>query len=245
MNDRSTKLPLLPMLWLTTFALYVVALVVLLSYTPTESTMGPIQKIFYLHLPVAISTFLACFVCFVASIAYMITRRPTADDLAAASARIAVLLCSVVLLTGMIWGRSAWGLWWTWSPRLTFSLILWLLYVVYLMVRMSIESPHRRAAVSAVYAIIAFLDVPLVYLSVRLMPDIHPASIELAPAMRLTLLAWFVPTVLLTACLILARFRLNTQEREAAVLALESATQNSPGPIRWEPATASDGGSIR
>ena len=91
------------------------------------------------------------------------------------------VLCSIVLLTGMIWGRGAWGLWWTWSPRLTFSLMLWLLYVVYLIIRNSIESSQRRAVISAVYGVIAFLDVPLVYLSARLMPDIHPASIELDP----------------------------------------------------------------
>jgi heme exporter protein C len=99
----------------------------------------------------------------------------------------------------MIWGHSAWGQWWTWSPRLTFSLVLWLLYVVYVMIRASIESPQRRALISAVYGTIAFLDVPLVWLSVRLMPDIHPTSIALAWPMKLTLIAWFVPVILLSA----------------------------------------------
>ena len=182
--------------WLGTGLLFTAATVMLFTYTPTEKTMGPIQKIFYLHLPVAISTFLACVVSFGASIAYLAKRDLAWDRLAAVAARVAVAFCSIVLLTGMIWGKSAWGQWWTWSPRLTFSLVLWLLYIVYLMIRASVESPHRRALVAAVYGMIAFLDVPLVYLSVRLMPDIHPVSVELAPAMKLTLLVWFVPVLM-------------------------------------------------
>ncbi|MHC5001738.1 MAG: cytochrome c biogenesis protein [Planctomycetota bacterium] len=194
-------------------AMFAVTLVMLATYTPVESTMGPVQKIFYLHLPIAINTFLACLVVFVASVGYLWQRQLWWDDLAAAAAKVATLYCAIVLLTGMVWGRSAWGLWWTWSPRLTFSLVLFLLYAVYLMIRPSIESPQRRAVVSAVYGIAAFLDVPLVYLSVRLMPDIHPTAIELEPSMRLTLLAWFVPVTLLSAGLIIARYRLNRRIR--------------------------------
>lgn len=225
MNGATAKL-LPAAYWTATAALYGIALAVLLTYTPTEATMGTIQKVFYLHLPVAISTFLACFVCFIAAVGYLAGRNPAWDDLGAASARVAVLLCTVVLLTGMIWGRSAWGMWWTWSPRLTFSLVLWLLYVVYLMVRMSIESPERRALVCAVYAVIAFLDVPLVYLSVRLMPDIHPGSIQLAPEMKLTLLAWLVPTLMFTFGAIAATRAIVRGER---MLAAERAAEAGVG----------------
>ena len=199
--------------WLLVLALFAATVAMLARYTPVETTMGPVQKIFYLHLPVAINTFLACLVVFIASIGYLWQRKMWWDDLAAASGKVAVLLCTIVLLTGMIWGRSAWGTWWTWSPRLTFSLVLWILYVVYLMIRPSIESPQRRAVVSAVYGIAAFLDVPLVYLSVKLMPDIHPSSIALEPAMKLTLLAWFAPVTLITAGLVALRFRLNRRLR--------------------------------
>jgi heme exporter protein C len=184
--------------------------------TPVELTMGPIQKIFYLHLPVAINTFLACALSCVASVGYLWQRRLWWDDLAVAAARVAMLLCTIVLLTGMIWGKSAWGQWWTWSPRLTFSLVLWLLYVVYLMIRPSVASARRRAIISAVYGVIAFLDVPLVYLSVRLMPqDIHPSSITLAPAMRVTLLWWFACVTLLTAGLLSAGYRVAARRRAA------------------------------
>jgi heme exporter protein C len=199
--------------WLLTAALFAATLAMLVVYTPVESTMGPVQKIFYLHLPVALNTFLACFVVFVASIGHLWQRATWWDDLAEAAGKTAALYCGVLLLTGMVWGRSAWGHWWTWSPRLTFSLVLFLLYVVYLMLRPAIESPQRRAVVSAVYGIAAFLDVPLVYLSVRLMPDIHPTAIELAPSMKLTLLAWMAPVTLLAGGLTAARYRINRQTR--------------------------------
>jgi heme exporter protein C len=152
-------------------------------------------------------------VVFIASIGYLWQQKMWWDDLASAAARITVLFCSIVLLTGMVWGKSAWGQWWSWSPRLTFSLVLWLLYVVYLIIRPSIESPHRRALISAVYGLIAFIDVPLVHMSTRLMPDIHPISIEMAPAMKLTLLCWFVPVTMLAFGLIVERCRLNTRLR--------------------------------
>jgi heme exporter protein C len=193
--------------WLATLAFFANGIVLIAAYVPTEATMGPIQKIFYVHLPCAIATFLACLVSFIASIGYAVQKEMKWDRLAASAARVAVGFCSVVLLTGMIWGKSAWGQWWTWSPRLTFSLVLWLLYIVYLMTRASVESPQRRAIISAVYGIVAFLDVPLVYLSVRLMPDIHPISVTLAPSMKLTLAAWFVPVLMLAGGAIAFAYR--------------------------------------
>jgi len=198
--------------WVGLAALFALDLVLVAKHTPTEATMGLPQKIFYLHMPVAINTFLACATAFVASVGYLWQRRTWWDDLASAAVRVAVQLCGVVLLTGMAWGRMSWGRWWTWSPRLTFSLALFFLYVVYLLIRSSTEGRERRAVISAVYAVIAFLDVPLVWLSARLMPDIHPGSIELAPAMKLTLAAWFVPVTLLAAGLIFVRFALNRRE---------------------------------
>lgn len=221
--------------WSVTLALFVACVAMLFLYTPIEKTMGPVQKIFYLHLPIAINTFLACFVVFIASIGYLWQRKMWWDDLAFAAGKVAVLYCSVVLLTGMIWGKSAWGSWWTWSPRLTFSLVLWLLFVVYLMIRPSIDSPQRRAMVSAVYGIVAFIDVPFVYLSVKLLPDIHPASIALAPAMKLTVLVWFLPITLLALGLLRAGYLLNRQIRTESQrnqnMVFESAPPASPTPM--------------
>lgn len=221
--------------WSVTLALFVASVAMLFLYTPIEKTMGPVQKIFYLHLPIAINTFLACFVVFIASIGYLWQRKMWWDDLAFAAGKVAVLYCSVVLLTGMIWGKSAWGSWWTWSPRLTFSLVLWLLFVVYLMIRPSIDSPQRRAMISAVYGIVAFIDVPFVYLSVKLLPDIHPASIALAPAMKLTVLVWFLPITLLALGLLRAGYLLNRQIRTESQrnqnMVFESAPPASPTPM--------------
>lgn len=214
--------------WILTLATLLTAGGVLLKWTPREATMGDIQKVFYIHLPMAINTFLAATVVFVASIGFLLGRRLWWDDLASAAAKIAVLLCAGVLATGMIWGHSAWGPWWTWSPRLTFSLMLFLLYVVYLVVRTSIESPQRRAVISAVYGIVAFLDVPLVWLSAKLMPDIHPASITLAPSMKLTLALWFVPVTLIAGGLIIARYLLNRQIREAQIKPLSRRPMPAP-----------------
>jgi heme exporter protein C len=205
-----------PLYWLLTALAFAAAIGMVYGYAPEEITMGVVQKIFYIHLPIAICTFLSCLVVFVAGAGYLATRSTWWDDLSAAAASVAVVLCTGVLLTGMLWARGAWGVWWTWSPRLTFSFMLWLLYVVYLLVRASIESGQRRAVVSAVYGVVAFLDVPLVYLSARLLPDIHPGNIELAPAMKLTLLACFVPVMLIAAGLIATRFRINRMERAQA-----------------------------
>ncbi len=200
--------------WLVTAMLFTVATAMIFFWTPVEETMGIVQKVFYLHLPVAINTFLACLVCFIASVGYLWQRRQVWDDLAVSSAKVAVLLCGVVLLTGMIWGHSAWGVWWTWSPRLTFSLVLWLLYVAYLVIRPSIESRQRRALVSAVYGIVAFVDVPLVYLSVKLMPDIHPSSITLTTEMKWTLLVCMIPVTMISVGLVIARFLLQRVQHE-------------------------------
>ncbi len=218
-----------------TLALFGAALAMLVYYTPTEKSMGQIQKVFYIHLPVAINTFLACLVSFIASVGYLWTRRMSWDDLAASSAKVAVVLCSIVLLTGMIWGKAAWGQWWTWSPRLTFSLMLWLLYVVYLIIRNSIDSAPRRALISAVYSVIAFLDVPLVYLSARLMQDIHPQSIELEPAMKLTLLVWFIPVTLANAGMITLRYMLARAQAETAGQSPTDQQQPAiePGSAQW------------
>lgn len=212
--------------WLLSALAFAAVTALIFFWTPEEKSMGIIQKIFYFHLPLAINTFLACLVVFIAGIGYLLQRQAWWDDLAAAAAKVAVVLCSGVLLTGMIWGKGAWGVWWTWSPRLTFSFMLWLLYVVYLIVRTSTEGAHRRAIVSAVYGIVAFLDVPLVYLSARLLPDIHPGSIALAPSMKLTLALSFIPITLLSAGLVAAQFRLNRIRRARA--ALQDADRSFP-----------------
>ena len=113
----------------------------------------------------------------------------------------------------MIWARQAWNEWWIWSPLLTFSLILWLLYLAHLVLHRQAKASQQREIVCAIYGAIAFLDVPLVYLSVKLLPDRHPADVNLTPEMIRTILIWFVPTTLISGGLIFARFRLTQRIR--------------------------------
>lgn len=170
-----------------------IAAALAIGYAPVDAAMGPVQKLIYLHLPAALAAFFCAFVVFVDSIAYLWSRDDRWDESARITAFCAVFASAVVLVTGMVWGHFFWGYWWTWSPRLTFTLVLFALYLGYLVMRALIADRNRRRLACAVYGLVAFLDVPLLYLSTRLLPDVHPTSIPLTGAMRLTLLACLVP----------------------------------------------------
>lgn len=142
-------------------------------YAPIEQTMGLAQKIFYYHLPVAWWTFVAFFVNFVCSILYLKTKRSKYDHIATASAEIGLLFATLALITGSIWGKNSWNVWWTWDPRLTTTLILWFIYAAYLSIR-TMPSP-KAPSIAAVIGIIGFADVPLVFYSARLWRSIHPS----------------------------------------------------------------------
>jgi len=162
-------------------------------YAPVERSMGLAQKIFYLHLPLAWWALASFFVVFAASIAYLRSRRPQWDHLARAGAEVGLLLAVLALVSGSIWARHSWGVWWTWDPRLTTTLVMCFVYAGYLALR-GLELPRQRTgAICAVVGIAAFLDVPLVFASARLWRSIHPAVFAsegggLEPEMRLT--AW-------------------------------------------------------
>lgn len=189
-------------------------------YAPIESSMGMAQKIFYLHLPVAWWSFVSFFVVFVAGIAYLRTRHARWDALAGAAAEWGLVLNTLSLITGSIWARHSWGVWWTWDPRLTTALVLWFLYAGYLLLRGMDLSPDRRARLCAVVGIAAFLDVPLVFLSARLWRSIHPAVFAargggLEPEMRTTIFACLLAFGLIWAALLGLR---TLQIRQAARL---------------------------
>lgn len=193
--------------WAATLALLAVAvgLTVRVPYRMPPEGTGPIERLLYLHLAVAINTYLASLAVFVASLGYLGGRRKVWDDLAHAAARVAMLNGAVLMLTGVIWARVAWGHWWEWSPRLAFSLVLWLLYVGYVGLRPVVGATARGAVIAAVYGVVAFLDVPLVYLSVNLLPDVHPSAGEMTREMRWVLLVWLVAVTMLSAGLVMAR----------------------------------------
>jgi heme exporter protein C len=186
----------------------------------SPSGEGSPPRIAFIHLPVAVITFGACAAVFVASVGQLLQHKPGAiscwDRLGEAAGVAALVSCSLLLVTGMIWGKQVWGEWWMWSPRLTFSLVLWLLYAGYVGMRPVIGSAARRAQVSCVYGIVAFLDVPLVYLSVKLLPDVHPSSIELDAWTRRVLLLCTGAAVMLCAGFIAARLRSSKASIEPA-----------------------------
>lgn len=147
-------------------------------YAPLEKTMGSVQKIFYFHLPLALTAFLSFGVSCVAGIMYLRSRKRIWDARLAASVEIGVVLTSLVLITGSLWGKPIWNTYWTWDPRLTTSLILWFIFVACLILRMTIDEERKRATFSAVMAIVGFCDVPIVFLSARLFRSLHPTVIR-------------------------------------------------------------------
>ncbi|MDR1777173.1 MAG: cytochrome c biogenesis protein [Desulfovibrio sp.] len=163
-------------------------------YAPTEAVMGLMQKIFYLHLPLAWWALFSFFVVFLGSVLCLFKRAPRADSLCAAAAEVGVLLSGLALLTGMVWARKSWGVWWTWDPRLTTTLIMWFVYAGYLVLR-GLDLPEgRKTRMCAVVGVVAFLDVPLVFISARIWRSIHPAVFTskeggLEPEMKLTVMA--------------------------------------------------------
>lgn len=145
-------------------------------WAPTDaSTMGFSQKIFYYHVPVAETALLAFGVAFVAAILYLRRHDAKYDRLGVVAIRLGLLFSGLVMITGMIWGKAAWGAWWAWEPRLTTFLVVCLLYGGYFVLRSSVEEEQRRATYAALFAIIAFVDVPITFLATRFMPaGLHP-----------------------------------------------------------------------
>ncbi|MBI4338736.1 MAG: cytochrome c biogenesis protein CcsA [Chloroflexi bacterium] len=157
-------------------AVFLVAdLALIFLWVPVERVTRELFQIFYFHVPLAMASFLAFFVTFLASSMYLWKRTTAWDALGHASAEVGVLFMSLVLITGSIWAKPANGVWWTWDPRLTTSLILWLIYLGYLMIRAYASNPSQARRFAAVVGIVGFVDVPIVYFSaVWWRNEIHP-----------------------------------------------------------------------
>ncbi|MBI5520051.1 MAG: cytochrome c biogenesis protein CcsA [Desulfovibrio sp.] len=195
------------------------------SYAPLEETMGVVQKIFYIHMPLAWWALISFFVVFVASIRHLVKRDSASDILAGAAAELGVLMSGLALISGSIWGRAAWNVWWTWDPRLTTTLIMWFVYAGYLVLRGSGMGGERRAMVSAVLGVVAFLDVPLVFYSARIWRSVHPAVLAsqgggMEPEMWHAVLVNLVAFGLLWLTLLLARNANGLAEERARALML-------------------------
>src|SRR6266853_4258221 len=185
---------------------------------PTERTMGDVQRIFYYHVPSAWTAFLLFLINFVASVVFLIRRDTKADILALVTAVGGVVFCTVVLVTGPIWARPVWGIWWTWDLRLTLTLVLWLIYVSYLMLR-RFSTSSQTPVLAAVLAIFGALDVPLVYFSIWFFRTQHPSPViggggSLDPRMAHVLLINWAAFLSLAFLLCWTRYQLERVKRE-------------------------------
>ncbi len=209
--------------WLT---LVLVALHVyfVFYYAPTEKYMGDVQRLMYYHVATAWNAYLAFGLALVFSILYLWRRDERFDRWAVSAVEVGVLFTTLVLITGPLWARPVWNAWWKWDdPRLTSTLILWLIYVAYLILRASIEGP-RGKRIAAVFAIIGFVDVPIVHFSVQWWSSFHPQVIS---SQGVNMTSEMVVTLAYTTLAFMALFfyllllRVNVERVQGAMAQLE------------------------
>jgi heme exporter protein C len=217
---------------LLTFGLLTYALYEGMVAAPTEQTMGEVQRIFYYHVPSAITAFTLFLINFAVSIIYLARRNQKADALAVSTAEVGVVFCTVVLVTGPLWARPVWGIWWTWDARLTSTLLLWLIYISYLILR-RYSTSGQTPVIAAVLAVFGFLDVPFVYLANRLFRTQHPQPVYFGgpgsgadPRMTYALLMNMAAFFCFAALVVWLRFRLERARQDfEETQALESLLQ--------------------
>jgi heme exporter protein C len=207
--------------WISAAAL-AVGLVMAFGVAPREVTQGNVQRIMYVHPPLAWVAYLAFGLVAGASIVYLVRRRPAADRLAHASAEVGVLFTGLAIATGSIWGKPTWGTWWTWDARLTSVAILFVMYLGYLLLRGTVEDRERAARYCAVLGIVAALDMPLVHFSVYWWRTLHqppslmkPGGFSGSAAILWPLLVNLAAFTILFAYLVAKRVRLLRAETEA------------------------------
>ena len=220
--------------WTSIIGLLACALWVFLKL-PIEASQGFPQKIMYLHVPSVITTYLAFFVVFVCSIAYLWKRELMFDQIAKASAEVGLVFCALVLITGAIWGQTTWGTYWVWDARLTTTLLLFLIFMGYFLLRMSVNDRDKEARLASVLGIIGFLDIPIIHKSVEWWRTLHQPSTlfkvdsgEAKPSMPSELLYPLLATifVMLAFYLFLLLLRFQTEKRIDTLNQLLAETQD-------------------
>src|SRR5262245_35694638 len=209
-----------------TFVAVLAALYLVFMVVPTEREMGIVQRIFYFHVASAWVAYLGFFLVAGASVVYLWNGSAGADRLALAAGEVGVLFCTILLVTGPLWARPIWGVWWTWDPRLTMTVILWAIYASYLMLRAFGGGDDAVRRYAAVLGIVGVLDIPIIMVSVRLLRGIHPAVITrneggsglVDPWMRAGLGVSALALVLLAVWLIALRVRTARLADEVALL---------------------------
>lgn len=191
------------------------ALAMAFLYAPTEALQGDVQRIFYVHVPAAWVAYLGFALVALTSVLYLWRREARWDRIAVSAAEVGVLFTTIVLVTGPIWGRRVWGVWWVWDARLTSTLVLWVIFVGYLLFRSLTPPGDRRARLAAVIGIVGVVDIPVVHFSVVWWRTLHPLPTVLRPeqpalpgSMLLTLLVSVVAFTLLFGALLALRLRM-------------------------------------
>jgi heme exporter protein C len=193
-------------------------------WVPTEASMGIIQRIFYIHVPAAWVAFFAFGIVAICGAMYLWLGDDRLDQAAVAAAEGGMVFTTVVLLTGPLWGKIAWGTYWTWEPRLTLTLLLWFIYLGYFLVRASTENPERGKRFAAVVGLVGAADIPLIHLSVVWFRSLHPTPVvmkpegpTLHPDMLTTLMVGFGSFTALFLGVFLLRYSLEAMSHVAAV----------------------------
>ena len=223
--DRESNVIPLPLAIATGLGL-IAALYLIFIWAPMESTMGVVQRIFYFHLPSAFVAFVAFIIGGINSIRYVAKRESRFDELSVACNEVGLLFAIVNLVTGSMWAKPVWGVYWAWDGRLTTQLLLALIYLAYLILRQSVSEPNQRAVVCAVVSIFGMADIPIVYMANRIWRTQHPGPVifgggGLDNNMRVVLYGTFAALLLLMWCLVRARRRLERLEHEAEGLRRE------------------------
>jgi len=212
----------------------VVAGAAIFLYAPTDYLQGPVQRIFYLHVSSAIAAY-GCFtVVLIGGLVYLRRESLVADRFARAGAVVGVVFTTVTLVMGMLWAKPIWGTYWTWDARLTSTLVLWMIYAGYLLVRRLADPGRQAARIAAVVGIFGFVDVPVVHFSVTWWRTQHPGPVvvndALPPEMLATFLLTMACTLVLAAVLIAIRYRIETLSDERMHLAEEVKVITAPEP---------------
>ncbi|GAC1423116.1 MAG: heme ABC transporter permease [Acidobacteriaceae bacterium] len=209
--------------------------------SPTDAAQGNVGRIFFYHVPSSMLSLLFPYINFIGSLAFLYWRRRdplkalTADAVALSSAEVTVVYASICLLTGMLWGRAVWGIWWTWDARLTSMLLLWLLYVSYLMLR-KFSATGQTQTLAAVLSVFAGIDVPIVYMSIRWWRTQHPSPVffggadsgidpSMKPAFGFNVLAWAMWGVFVLVLRYALERRRQLAEQDAALRAIEASLE--------------------